>query len=264
MICYLFRFIYKDTTLISGIAYNLDKIYRKNSPLYCDDKNVLNQQCFDLDINFYMTTLQYAECCSETEAKKALESLNNGEQIDIQWKVYVSKTYDFDKSQYIRFLMNHLETLRKINHYDKPLHQFLIDNFNAPGNYIFYEEKYKKPDNWNLFDKKTQKKYIERFLHMDKRHSLGPNYSVKVFSGYETEYTDTEIVVRYRISTNKIPYLVASMYNSIVYTSHIINQLSNYKIPIEKNELPFYYALRPLILYYTGERYEKECAFKRN
>lgn len=261
MICYLFRFRYKDKALTSGITYNLDKIYRKNNPLYCDDKNALMQICSELNTDFFSLKLEYCKFGDEIEAKSVL--IDEDKMSKLEWREFISKTFIFDKNHYLRLLKNHLETCRKINYYDKKLHQFLFDNFNPTENYIYFTEIYKKPEGWNLLDKKAKKRYTERLLHLDKRYELEPNYFIKVFSGYEFDDSeDKSLKIIYKINSNKIPYIVASMYNSIAFTSHIINNLGIQKIPVNKEELPFYYAIKPLILYYTKERYQKEIINK--
>lgn len=264
MVCYLFRFTYEGENLISGIAYNLDKIYRKNSPLYCLNKTVLSEECFKRDINFYMTNLEYMEYSSEAEAKEAFTKLSNSEELEINWKIFKSKTYDFDKEMYVRFLKNRLEALRAINHYDQALHRFLFENFNTKEDYVWFKESYKFPFSWESFDKKARKEYTRKLLHLDKKQYLSPEYYIKVFAGYETDFTENEIIVRYKIKSSKIPYLMASIYNLIIFTSHTINQLCDFKTPIDKTELPYFNTIKPIRIYYTDEQYKKDCILRKN
>lgn len=273
MKCFLFRFSFNGVVLASGITYSLNKVYRKNHPITGNENSLISQKCQELNIDYNQIEMQYAECDSENEAREILETLNSGKILDLKWTVFISKTAKIDNCQYKKFLVNQLNSLREINTQDTDLHEFLINNFNSMEEYIYFEKKYALPDNWRLLSVQNQKKYVQSMSGMDKKFELAPNYFVKVFSGFDSRIEENCLIIRNKINVDKIPFLVVSMYNSIIFTAHRLNLLMDYmnekKYPVPMCEMPFYLPTKPLRMYYTKEMYIKDFTnkpkvFKKN
>lgn len=266
MKCFLFRYSFNEIIIASGLTYSLNKIYRKNHPITGNENSLIARKCQELNIDYNQISLEYAEYDSENEARETLERLNSGKTPDLKWSVFVSKTAKLDNGQYKKFLINKLNSLREINSQNADLHEFLINNFNSIEDYIYFERKHNLPGNWQLLSVQNQKKYVQSMSGMDKKFELAPNYFIKVFSGFDSRIEEDNLIIRNKINVDKIPFLVVSMYNSIIFTAHRLNLLLAYmnekKYPVPMCEMPFYLPTKPLRMYYTKEMYISDFADK--
>lgn len=273
MKCFLFRFSFNGVTLASGITYSLNKVYRKNHPITGNENSLISKKCQELNIDYNQIKMDYAECESDNKTKETLEKINSGKTPELKWSAFVSKTAKIDNRQYKKILINKLNMLREINAQNADLHEFLIDNFNSIEECIYFNRKYNLPDDWQLLSVQNQKKYIQSMSGMDKKFELAPDYFIKVFSGYDSRIEGNYLIIRNKINVDKIPFLVVSMYNSIIFTAHRLNLLLTYmneeKYPVPMCEMPFYLPTKPLRMYYTKEMYisdfvDKSKMFKKS
>lgn len=258
MNCYVFKFTYKDTILASGFVFNVDKIYRKNNPVYNKNSSTtLKEECQKRGISFFDTSLYYIPYDSEDEAKEHLKQV----ETLTEWTEFTSKTKRFDILQYKRLLINQLEKELETNKKEAEIKKFLVDNYNTEEKLLFFEENYSVPHNWDSMSHSAKKKYLLK-LSRNCKWPLSVDYNIRVFSGFDSEVIDGKIIIKNKIKSDKVPYLISAMYNSIIFTAHELNQILTHqkekKYAVSKEALPYYDISKQLSIVYNKEKYLQE------
>lgn len=260
---YLYRFRYKDNIIEYGIDQNIDRVYRNNfpNPTYYN-KGSFYEKLSRLDCFYGQLTIEYIYFDEKEDAKHQLSEIEQ-DNVPDKWDVYTPKTLKLDIRSYMDKLCSKMEYLKDRIKKDAPLHTFIIENYNTEDECIWFEEKIKRCQNWKNMDNGEKNRYIQNLVNVEKKMELSPGYNIKVFAGYELDETsDLEyIIIKEKIISDKIPFLAASMYNSLIFASHeynlAANALKQELYSLKLSDIPYYSAIKPLREEYTKEKYEE-------
>jgi hypothetical protein len=202
----------------------------------------------------------------EDEAAQLVQSIKKDQIPSIDdWKKYDNKMKDIYDESYKNQLLEKLKYQTSQIAKDAELHKFMLENFNAESEYVYYDIKIKRDLIWDgVMSHADKLQSIKGLIDMDKKYPLEPGYYIKVFDGFEldelSEYPDN-IVIKQRIKTDKIPFLLSAMYNPLIFTAHEYNVYSRYKkekpYVVTSVDIPYYAAIKPVKKVYTRKAYEE-------
>ncbi len=253
---YLYRYRDGEKTIHKGTTHSLNRTYKRFFPNIYEASNEIVEYCLDNEKYYGELDIEYVPFESAEESEKALLY----EESDLEWQRFSPITKPQDDKRYKEKLQNRLEYLRNQAISDMALHQFMIDNFNLLDEYSYFYETIVKPDSWDQMSNDEKRKTVMQHVETGKKYELNRNFFINVFSDFTVEeIDDSHLRITEAIESRNMPYLVASIYNTLIYTSHDLNTVLKYlnlpQIMVKQEEVPFYSAIKPLAIEYTKEKY---------
>lgn len=253
---YLYRYKDGEKTIHKGTTHSLNRTYKRFFPNIYESSNEIVRYCLKNERYYGELSIEYVSFDTVEEADAALLNDENS----YAWELFHPMTKAQDDKRYMEKLQNRLEYLKSQALSDVALHQFMIDNFNSLDEKSFFIEIIEKPDGWDLMEKDEKKKTIMQYVETGKKYELSRHFFINVFSDFAVEEEDdTHLKITEIIESKNMPYLVASIYNTLIYTSHDLNIILKYlnlpQIMVKQEEVPFYSAIKPLMIEYTKEKY---------